>query len=119
MTAATYVRTVKALNAKGQCAQVEAALARLGGRGTVEQIAAELANDATFRTVQTPERIAAYYVCVMKKSGHVAAVDTAAAPTPEQLRAERDRLAARIDEITAVLEAEFEAEGLAADLSAE
>ncbi len=98
-TAATYTRTSKALKAKGQCAQVEAALARLGGRGTVTQIAAELEKDPNFSTVQTTERIAAYYVCVLKKSGHVAAVDTATPRTQEQIQAEIDAHGAAIDEL--------------------
>jgi hypothetical protein len=69
MTAHTYARTSKnASGFSGQKGQVWAAMAQ---PGTVAEIAERLKRNPKFSTVQTPERIAAYYVCVLKKSGHV------------------------------------------------
>jgi hypothetical protein len=71
--AGTYQVTMKELKgAKGQKAQVYEALAQ--APGTYAEIADRLATMEGFRTKQTPERIAAYYICVLKSTGHVVEV---------------------------------------------
>jgi hypothetical protein len=101
-TASRYTTTSKALkNVTGQQGLVYKALANLGS-ATVEELTAAIAPDV--KTVQTPERIAAYYVCVLKKSGHVVAV-SADGPTLDELVARRDMLEAQYDEAIAAVEA--------------
>lgn len=101
-TANTY-RLVKVGTFKGQCGQVQAAIQRVGRDFRVADVVPELESDPTFTTTQTPERIAAYYVCVLKKSGHLIAVDATAPRTLESVSEELDRVEARrlelIDEL--------------------
>jgi hypothetical protein len=79
-TPTTYSITSKAgAPAKGQAGLVYERFAL--GACTIKEVVAHLEGHPKFVTVQTPERIAAYYICVLKKSGHIAAV----AETPREL----------------------------------
>jgi hypothetical protein len=77
------------------------------GSATAEELAAAIKDELV--TVQTPERIAAYYLCVLKKAGSVRATDATAPRTAEDIRAEIDRLGKRMDELDAELAAILEA----------
>jgi len=66
-----------AFEGKGQAALVHEILK--SGPKLVKEIETALVADPRFKTRQDPLRIAAYYVCVFKKSGVVRSV-TAAAP---------------------------------------
>ena len=71
------------------------------GSATVEELAKAITPEV--KTVQTPERIAAYYVCVLKKSGHIAPVS--AEPTLDELVARRDALEVQYEDAIAAVEA--------------
>ena len=93
----------------GQQLCVYNAIARLDRPALVSEIANELENDKTFSTTQTPERIAAYYVCLLKKSGHVEIVNAEPAiPTLEELHAQLEKIETRRLEILQLIEAETE-----------
>ena len=58
---------------KGQAKLVFDILAAKSEPVAVAVVARELEANPAFKTRQTPERIAAYYICVFKKAGIVAA----------------------------------------------
>jgi hypothetical protein len=102
-SAAKYQLTGKAVaNLKGQQGLVVRALMD-GGAQTVAEVAERI--KAELVTVQTPERIAAYYVCVLKKSGHVVEVPADAPRTIADIEAELERACRRVDELDAELNA--------------
>lgn len=71
-TPTTYARTVKVgFPTKGQAGLVYERFAL--GACTIKEVVAHLDGHPKFVTVQTAERIAAYYICVLKKSGHIVA----------------------------------------------
>lgn len=71
--ARTYTTTSKKSDARGQAALVYERLAQ--GPCTIKEVVAHLDTHPKFVTVQTSERIAAYYICVFKKSGHIVEVN--------------------------------------------
>jgi hydrogenase maturation factor HypF (carbamoyltransferase family) len=77
-TPTTYAVTTRKGEFRGQCALVYERLRT--GPCTIKEIVAHLDAHPKFVTVQTSERIAAYYICVLKKSGHIAPVSTERKP---------------------------------------
>ncbi len=74
---------------KGQARLVFEILAAKSEPVSVKTIAAELEANPAFKTRQTSERIAAYYVCVFKKAGIVSA---AAAEIPLAVNENEDEV---------------------------
>lgn len=73
-TPTLYGTTGKSFDGKGQSALVYERFQL--GACTIKEVVAHLEGHPKFVTVQTPERIAAYYICVLKKSSHIVAVST-------------------------------------------
>lgn len=70
MTAHAYRLTGKAgWSANGQQALVHERFAQ--GPCTIKEVVAFLDSHPKFSTVQSSERIAAYYICVLKKAGYL------------------------------------------------
>src|SRR6187551_1544631 len=70
-TASRYVFTGSALPENSNKGQLELCVRhlRILGSATAEELAQAIKPE--LKTVQTPERIAAYYLCVLKKAGSV------------------------------------------------
>jgi hypothetical protein len=90
-------------NLTGQQGLVFRALSELSN-ATIEQITDHIKVNG-LKTVQNPERIAAYYVCLLKKSGHVTTSDSPAEESIETLVKLRDFYESKLDEVIAKIEA--------------
>jgi hypothetical protein len=96
-TASRYVFTGSALPENSNKGQLELCVRhlRILGSATAEELAQAIKPE--LKTVQTPERIAAYYLCVLKKAGSVRTVDAATPRTSAQIEDEIARHGAAID----------------------
>jgi hypothetical protein len=73
MSAKLYARTPRKFVGSGQQALV---VERFDlGSCTIKEVVAHLEAHPKFHTCQSAERIAAYYICVLKKSGHIVVTD--------------------------------------------
>jgi hypothetical protein len=73
MSATTYASTNRPFKGTGQQRLVMERFHK--GACTIKEVVAHLEGHPQFHTCQTAERIAAYYICVLKKSGHIVAVE--------------------------------------------
>lgn len=92
MSAKLYAVTGRSFSGRGQQALVYARFA--SGACTIKEVVASLEANPEFSTVQSAERIAAYYICVLKKSGHIAVIPSEAAPVKADCNAAIDELIA-------------------------
>jgi len=67
----SYVRTNKGFAGRGQQALVVEFFDARPNGGDIKDLVRFLESHPKFTTVQTAERIAAYYITVLKKSGHI------------------------------------------------
>lgn len=67
----SYVRTRKGFTGRGQQALVVEFFDSRPNGGDIKDLVRFLEGHPKFTTVQTAERIAAYYITVLKKSGHI------------------------------------------------
>lgn len=70
-TTKCYVRTNKSFTGRGQQALVVEFFDTRPNGGDIKDLVRFLELHPKFSTVQTAERIAAYYITVLKKSGHI------------------------------------------------
>ena len=66
-----YGRSGKEFSGRGQQALVFEFFATRPNGGDIKDLVRFLESHPKFSTNQTAERIAAYYICVLKKSGHI------------------------------------------------
>src|SRR5262245_2928269 len=78
MSNKTYVVTGKSFTGRGQQALVYERFAQ--GACDIKHVVDHLDAHPKFSTVQTSERIAAYYICVLKKSGHIRELEVRTEP---------------------------------------
>jgi hypothetical protein len=108
-TASAYKLTGKRLNPQwsGQKALVVQAFTSIPKESlTVSEIAKFLDLHPKFSTVQSSERIAAYYVCILNKEGYIARAENVDdnAPSLEELYRMRDFYASKLDSIVELIE---------------
>lgn len=74
-TTKRYVRTTKSFTGRGQQALMVEFFDLYKNGGDIKDAVRFLEGHPKFTTVQTAERIAAYYITVLKKSGHIRLAD--------------------------------------------